>query len=114
LVIVATHPTTHRPIRLNIGGERKRLIFLEPMDRSLSRMKDEEPVEDIEDIRNDIWLKENYVGLVDEYPNLWIAVIDQEVVAKGSTKHQVDSEAREIAKGRTYSLYFIEPSALPP
>jgi len=77
-------------------------------------MKDEEPIEDIDDIRNDIWLKENYVGLVNEYPNQWIAVIDQEVVAKGSTRRQVESEVQEIAKGRSYSMYFIEPSALPP
>lgn len=77
-------------------------------------MEDEERTEDIEDIRNDIWLKENYIGLVDEYPNQWIAVIDQEVVATGATRRQVESEAKDIAKGRVYSLYFMESSALPP
>ena len=71
-------------------------------------------IEDDADIRNDLWLKENYIGLCDEYPNQWIAVMDQDVIASGITKRQVEAKAREIAKDRRYSVYFIEPSALPP
>lgn len=77
-------------------------------------MDDEEPLEDDADIRNDLWVKENYVGLCDEFPNQWIAVADQDVIASGITKGQAESKARDIAAGRTFSLYFMEPSALPP
>lgn len=77
-------------------------------------MDSEEDVEDDADIRNDIWLKENYVGLVQEFPNQWIAVMDQDVIASGIARRQVEAKAREVAKERTFSVYFIEPSALPP
>ena len=77
-------------------------------------MSVEEPVEDDADIRNDIWVRENYGGLCDEFPNQWIAVADQDIVASGITKRQVEAKAKEAAAGRRYSLYFIEPSALPP
>jgi len=77
-------------------------------------MRDEEPVEDDADIRNDLWVKENYVGLCDEFPNQWIAVADQDVIASGITKRQVEKKAGEIAHERRFSVYFMEPSALPP
>ncbi len=77
-------------------------------------MDDEEPIEDDTDIRNDLWVRENYVGLCDEFPNQWIAVADQDVIASGITKRQAETKAQEIVAGRTFSLYFIEPSALPP
>ena len=77
-------------------------------------MDDEEPIEDAADIRNDLWVKENYVGLCDEFPNQWIAVADQDVIASGITKGQAESKAREKTAGRPFSLYFMEPSALPP
>lgn len=77
-------------------------------------MANEDIIEDDTDIRNDLWLKENYVGLVQEYPNQWIAVMDQDVIASGITKRQVEGKAKEIAKDRRFSVYFIEPMALPP
>jgi hypothetical protein len=75
---------------------------------------DEEPLEDDADVRNDLWVKENYIGLCDEFPNQWIAVADQDVIASGATKRQTEKKAEEIAQGRRFSLYFMEPSALPP
>jgi len=77
-------------------------------------MDEEERIEDDVDIRNDLWLRENYIGLCDEYPNQWIAVMDQDVIASAITKRQVEAKARDIAKDRKFSVYFIEPSALPP
>jgi len=77
-------------------------------------MGEDETIEDDADIRNDLWVKENYIGLCDEYPNQWIAVADQDVIASGVTKRQADKKAKEIAPDRRYSLYFMEPSALPP
>lgn len=77
-------------------------------------MSGEERIEDDADIRNDLWLKENYVGLCDEFPNQWIAVMDQDVIAHGASKRQVEKKAEETAKGRRFSLYFLEPTALPP
>jgi len=77
-------------------------------------MGEKEELEDDADIRNDLWIKENYVGLCDEFPNQWIAVIDQDVVVSGISKRQVEKKAEEAAGGRRFSLYFMEPSALPP
>ena len=75
---------------------------------------EDEVIEDDADIRNDLWFRENYIGLCDEFPNQWIAVLDQDVIATGATRRQVEKKAEEIAKGRRFSVYFVEPSALPP
>ncbi len=77
-------------------------------------MGENEQGEDDLDIRNDLWVKENYIGLCDEFPNQWIAVMDQDVIASGITKRRVEAKAEEVAKGRRFSLYFMEPTALPP
>lgn len=76
-------------------------------------MDDEEPTEGDADIKNDNWLKENYVGLVQEFPNQWIAVMDQDVLCSGISKASVVAKAKKLAGGRTISIYFIEPSPLP-
>jgi hypothetical protein len=75
---------------------------------------DEEPVEGTEDVMNDLWFKQNYLELIQNYPNRWIAVLDQKVVASGNMKRQVESEAKEIAGDKEFSLYFIEPSDILP
>lgn len=77
-------------------------------------MKDDEPVETDEDIRNDLWFKKNYLDLINEYPNQWIAVSGERIISSGSIKRAVDAEARERAQGRIYSLYFIPPSDVMP
>jgi len=82
--------------------------------REQDMMGEDERIEDDSDIRNDLWVKENYVGLCDEFPNQWIAVMDQDVIASGITKRQVEKKAKDVAQDRKYSLYFMEPSALPP
>ena len=75
---------------------------------------DEETVEDSEDIKNDEWLKQNYLDLVQDYPNRWIAVLDQKVLCSGNRRGSVELEAKEIAGNRAFSLYFIEPSGILP
>jgi hypothetical protein len=75
---------------------------------------DEEPVEGSEDVKNDLWFKNYYLELIQDYPNQWIAVLDQKVVASGIAKGQVESEARTVAGGKAVSLYFIEPSDIMP
>jgi hypothetical protein len=75
---------------------------------------DEEPVEGTEDVMNDLWFKQNYLELIQNYPNRWIAVLDQKVVASGNMKRQVESDAKEIAGDKEFSLYFIEPSDILP
>ena len=74
----------------------------------------DEPVEDETDVRNDQWFKENYLDLIQDYPNLWIAVLDQKVVARGNNRYQVRADAKEIAGDRPFSMYFIEPSGILP
>jgi len=81
---------------------------------AIEMVDDEEPVEGTEDVLNDLWLKQNYLGLIQDYPNQWIAVLDQKVIASGNRKRQVESEAKEIAEDKEFSLYFIEPSDIMP
>ncbi len=80
----------------------------------IEMVDDEEPVEGTEDVMNDLWFKQNYLELIQNYPNRWIAVLDQKVVASGNMKRQVESEAKEIAGDKEFSLYFIEPSDILP
>ena len=75
---------------------------------------DEEPVEGTEDVMNDLWFKQNYLELIQNYPNQWIAVLDAKVIASGNRKRQVESEARAIAEDKEFSIYFIEPSDIMP
>jgi hypothetical protein len=77
-------------------------------------MNDEEPAESDEDKKNDQWLKENYMDLIQDYPNHWIAVADQQVISKGNSKRAVEAEAKRLAPGKSVSLYFIEPSDIMP
>lgn len=76
--------------------------------------EDEEAQEGVEDIKNDEWLKQNYLDLIQDYPNRWIAVLDQKVICSGNRKGSVESEARGLAGERRFSLYFIEPSGILP
>lgn len=73
-----------------------------------------EPIETDEDIRNDLWFKKNYLDLINEYPNRWIAVSGERIISSGSVKRSVDAEAKERAQGRVYSLYFVPPSDFMP
>ena len=74
----------------------------------------DEPVEDESDVRNDEWFKQNYLYLIQDFPNLWIAVMDQKVIAKGNNRYQVRADAKAVAGDRPFSLYFIEPSGMLP
>ena len=75
-------------------------------------MKGKERDEDDIDLSNDQWLEENYVDLVQKYPRLWVAVLDQQVICDGATRGSVEVKAKKIAGDREYSVYFIEPTAL--
>jgi len=75
---------------------------------------DEEPSEDAVDVKNDEWMRANYLDLIQDYPNRWIAVLDQKVICSGNRKRAVESEAKGIAGDREFSLYFIEPSGILP
>ena len=61
---------------------------------------------------NDEWFQENLLDLVEKYPNQWIAVVERNVIANSSSRRRARSEAKRIAAGREFSLYFIEPSML--
>jgi hypothetical protein len=67
----------------------------------------EEVVEDEEDIKNDQWFKENYVELVGLHPKEWIAVIDQKIIATGTTMADLDENAMKVAGERKFSIYFV-------
>jgi hypothetical protein len=61
---------------------------------------------------NDEWFAANLLDLVQKYPNQWIAVLDGTVICTSSSRRRVRGEARRLAGGRDFSLYFIEPSML--
>ncbi|HYM39382.1 MAG TPA: DUF5678 domain-containing protein [Thermoplasmata archaeon] len=61
---------------------------------------------------NDEWFAANLLDLVQKYPNQWIAVLDGNVICTSSSRRRARGEARRIAAGREFSLYFIEPSML--
>ncbi|MDD1768372.1 MAG: DUF5678 domain-containing protein [Methanomassiliicoccales archaeon] len=70
----------------------------------------EEPNESDEDMKNDMWLKDAFLRLVEQYPRNWIAVIDRKVVAAGATRSEVEEKAIELGQGKEYSIYFIPPT----
>ncbi len=76
----------------------------------LLQVNDEEKEEDSTDRKNDEWFKANYLYLIQEYPFLWIAVLDQKVVATGISRAQAESKAKEAAGDKRFTFYFIEPS----
>ena len=61
---------------------------------------------------NDEWFAANLLDLVQKYPNQWIAVVAGTVICTSSSRRRAQSEARRLAAGREFSLYFIEPSML--
>jgi hypothetical protein len=75
-------------------------------------MKGKEREEDDIDLSNDQWLEENYLDLVQKYPRLWIAVLDQQVICDAGTKSAAEAKAKKIAGDQEFSVYFIEPTAL--
>ncbi len=77
-------------------------------------MTDDESYESEEDLSNDQWFKENYLQLIQDYPNQWIAVVDRRIVARGNIRSRVQADAEKIAGDKLFSLYFIEPSGMLP
>lgn len=75
-------------------------------------MKEEEIEEGDIDLSNDQWLEENYLDLVQKYPRLWIAVMDQQVICDAGTKSGAEAKAKKIAGDQEFSVYFIEPTVL--
>ena len=69
-------------------------------------------MEESERMSNDEWFKANLLDLVQKYPRQWIAVADSQVIATAASRGGAKSEAKRVAAGREFSLYFIEPSIL--
>lgn len=63
-------------------------------------------------VSNDEWFVANLQDLVQKYPNQWIGVVDGTVICTSSSRRRAQGEARRLAGGREFSLYFIEPSML--
>lgn len=61
---------------------------------------------------NDEWFKANLLDLVEKYPRQWIAVLDGAVICTSASRGRARAEAKRIAAGKEFSLYFIEPSVL--
>lgn len=61
---------------------------------------------------NDNWFRDNLLDLVEKYPNQWIAVLNGNVIASSSSRRRARAEAKRVAGGGDFSLYFIQPSML--
>ena len=48
------------------------------------------------------WANENFSEISEQYPNLWVAIVDKKVVASG----KVISEVRKIAEEKTGREHF--------
>lgn len=75
-------------------------------------MKGERDEGDI-DLSNDEWFEDNYIDLVQKYPRLWIAVLDQQVISHGTSRREAEAKAKSISGDREFSIYFVEPQPLP-
>ena len=78
--------------------------------RDLIQVNDEDKEEPEYDTKNDEWFKENYLYLIQDYPFLWIAVLDQKVVATATSRAGAEQKAKKAMGDKKYSFYFIEPS----
>lgn len=72
---------------------------------------DEEEYESEEDKKNDEWFKDNYIDLMEEHPREWIVVMDQRIIAIGTTRIEVEDRAKQITGDHDYSVYFVNPTA---
>ncbi len=61
---------------------------------------------------NDEWFEANLQDLVGKYPRQWIAVLEGTVICTSASRGRARAEAKRLAGGREFSLYFIEPSML--
>lgn len=82
------------------------------MEKWLDRLsiETEEPVEEEDDLKNDEWFKKTYLELIQDYPNMWIAVWAQKVVCTGTSRDQVESKANKMMGEKKYAFYFVDPS----
>lgn len=82
------------------------------MERWLDRVNinTDEPAEEESDLKNDEWFRRNYLDLIQDYPNQWIAVWDQKVVCSGTSRGQVEAKAKEQMGEKSFAFYFIDPS----
>ncbi len=61
---------------------------------------------------NDEWFQAHVLELVEKYPNQWVAIAGGAVLCSSASRWRAKSEAKRLAAGREFSLYFIEPSML--
>ncbi len=79
-----------------------------PGPRDLLQIDVEEPTEEDYDKKNDEWFKANYLDLIQDHPNSWIAGCDQKVVATAGTRSGVESAAKQAVGDKRCSFYFVD------
>jgi len=89
------------------------MIVEEMRTQLVENMQNTKAKEDETDEANDQWFERNFVDLVQDYPAQWIAVMNQMVICSAATRAGAESRARELAGGKRFSLYFVEPTPLP-
>jgi len=54
------------------------------------------------------WAEEHYAELTRQYPNQWVAVVDQRVVSAGRSLRQVLNEAKACTDRPEFPHLFVE------
>ena len=54
------------------------------------------------------WADENFSKLAEDYPNLWVAVVDKKVVAAGNVISEVEKIAEEKTGRKSFPTVFAE------
>lgn len=54
------------------------------------------------------WADENFSKIVEDYPNLWVAVVDKKVVAAGKVISEVEKIAEEKTGRKSFPILFAE------
>ena len=54
------------------------------------------------------WANENFSEIVNEYPDLWVAIVNKKVVASGKIISDVRKKAREKTNRNHFPVFFAE------
>lgn len=57
---------------------------------------------------DDKWLDENYMEIARQYPEMWVAIVNKQVVASGENLEEVIDKAKGIAGHEHFPVDFIE------
>lgn len=58
------------------------------------------------------WANEHYGTLVKKYPDTWVAVVNEEVVASGESIRKIEKIAKEKTGEKLFPVIFVEGASV--